>query len=108
VKGFRKQKKYIFLDISDGLSCHKLPVLLPAIDKPTELNIHTSVDVSGELVQSPNNPAILELHPTSEMKVLGGCDQLLYPLAGKIKYTPEYIRQFLHLRPKTRKYIHKC
>ncbi|XP_035715819.1 probable asparagine--tRNA ligase, mitochondrial isoform X2 [Folsomia candida] len=104
VKGLRKQKKFVFLDICDGLSFHNLPVVVKAEDTPSELNMHTSIDVYGILAKSPNNPALLELHPTSEIKVFGGCDQLEYPFAGKSKYTQEHIRQFLNLRPKTKKF----
>jgi asparaginyl-tRNA synthetase len=103
VKGIRKLKDHVFLELNDGLSHHRLQVVLPAAEKPKDLSIHSSVDVCGVLCTSPKNAQILELHPTTAIRVLGPCDQITYPFAGKVRYQPEYIRQFIHLRPKTNK-----
>lgn len=38
----------------------------------------------------------------SDMKLLGGCNIEEYPFKIRTKHAPEYVRQFLHLRPRSR------
>jgi len=65
--------------------------------------MHSAVDITGILVPNPKDVATVEIHPSS-VSVIGSCDQKVYPFGGKIRYTDDYIRQYLHLRPKTNKY----
>ncbi|ODM92201.1 putative asparagine--tRNA ligase, mitochondrial [Orchesella cincta] len=104
VRSFRKLKENLFLDVSDGSSEHRVPVVTQVSSMPKGIQMHTSVDVTGVLQPSPKNPAILEIHPNEPIKLVGSCDQQTYPFGGKIRYTQDYIRQFIHLRPKTNKF----
>jgi len=96
-------KEFVFLEVNDGISPHRLQVVVPTDKKPKDLSIYSSVDISGVLKPSPRNAEILELHPAKGVQVVGPCDQGSYPFAGKVRYQPEYIRQYIHLRPKTNK-----
>ncbi|CAL8103231.1 unnamed protein product [Orchesella dallaii] len=104
VRAYRKLKENLFLDVSDGSSEHRIPIVAAVSSMPKGIHMHTSIDVKGVLQQSPKNPAILEVHPSEPIKLVGACDQQNYPFGGKIRYTPDYIRQFIHLRPKTNKF----
>lgn len=95
-------KENVFFDISDGSSEHRIAVVASTSNTPKGVNMHTSVDVTGVIQRSPKNPSLLEVH-SSNVKLVGACDQKTYPLGGKIRYTPDHIRQYVHLRPKTNK-----
>lgn len=102
VKSLRKMKQNIFLDISDGSSDHKLQVTFPSENKPKNLTTGASIKVKGCLTRSPKDQ--LEL-TADEITVVGSCviaDG--YPFAPRKSYPPEYIREYLHLRPRTNKF----
>lgn len=96
-------KENVFFNVSDGSSDHTLGVVTPVSTAPKGLNMHTAVDIKGVLQRNPNNLTVLELHPTEEISVVGACDQRTYPFGGKVRYTPDHIRQYIHLRAKTNK-----
>lgn len=94
-------KDNIFVDISDGSTCELLQVVVPKTVKPDDLRYGSSVSIEGELVSAPNGKT--ELRAT-EVHVIGACNVLEdgYPFAPRKKYDADYIRQYLHLRPRTR------
>ncbi|XP_011158847.1 probable asparagine--tRNA ligase, mitochondrial isoform X2 [Solenopsis invicta] len=94
-------KDNIFIDVSDGSTCEMLQVVLPKTITPDDLRYGSSVSVEGELALAPSGRA--ELRAT-EVHVIGACNVLEdgYPFAPRKKYDSDYIRQYLHLRPRTR------
>ncbi|XP_012521844.1 probable asparagine--tRNA ligase, mitochondrial [Monomorium pharaonis] len=103
VRALRKMKDNIFIDVSDGSTCEMLQVILPKSVKPDDLRYGSSVSVEGELVLGPSGKA--ELHATA-VRIIGGCNVTEdgYPFAPRKKYDPDYVRQYLHLRPRTRSF----
>lgn len=101
MRALRRMKDSVFVDISDGSTCELLQVVVPKAVKPDDLRYGSSVGVEGHLVAAPNGKP--ELHAT-EVRVIGACNVLEdgYPFAPRKKYDPEYVRQYLHLRPRTR------
>lgn len=94
-------KDNVFIDVSDGSTCEMLQVVLPKSVKPDDLRYGSSVSVEGELALAPSGKA--ELRATA-VHVIGTCNILEddYPFAPRKKYDPDYVRQYLHLRPRTR------
>lgn len=96
-------KNNVFFDVSDGSTCEILQVVIPKSAKPDNLMYGCSVSAEGELATAPNGKT--ELHAT-DVRVIGTCNVLedQYPFVPRRKYDQEYIRQFLHLRPRTRSF----
>lgn len=96
-------KNNIFVDISDGSTCEMLQVVIPKSIKLDKLSYGSSIRAEGELSQAPNGR--IELHAVN-IHVIGTCDVLKdqYPFAPRKVYNEEYIRQYLHLRPRTRNF----
>lgn len=99
VKNLRKQKDIIFADISDGSCAHKLQVIIPKNVSTDLLTYGSAVRVIGKLSKSPKGQ--LEI-AAENVDVLGTCVVLDgYPFNPRTKHSPEYTRQYLHLRPRT-------
>ncbi|XP_044747809.1 probable asparagine--tRNA ligase, mitochondrial [Coccinella septempunctata] len=104
IANVRKQKQQIFLDLNDGSTPEKLQVVVPS-----NLNINikdllpgSSVTLLGCLTLSPKGS--VELF-AKDLKILSKCStEEGYPFAPRKQYPPEYLRQYFHLRPKTRKF----
>lgn len=96
-------KDNIFVDISDGSTCEMLQVVIPKSIKPDNLSYGSSVDAEGELSLAPSGKT--ELRATN-VDVIGTCSVLEdgYPFAPRKKYDQDYVRQYLHLRPRTRNF----
>lgn len=102
VKSLRIQKKYTFIDINDGSSNEKLQVFLPTEKTPDDLSWGSSVEVTGHLSTTPRGQ--IELVADC-ITVVGSCIVTDgYPFNSKQNHPPEYLRQYLHLRSRT-KYI---
>ncbi|EFA01641.1 asparaginyl-tRNA synthetase [Tribolium castaneum] len=102
IKSLRDQKEHVFFDVSDGSTAKKLQILLPKKSKPEDLSTGASVVVSGPLTLSPKGQ--LELTANS-IEVCGKCVVSEgYPFAPRKQYAAEYIRQYLHFRPRTHKF----
>ncbi|EZA52086.1 putative asparaginyl-tRNA synthetase, mitochondrial [Ooceraea biroi] len=103
VRALRNMKDNIFIDVSDGSTCEMLQVVIPKSAKPTSLTYGCSVTAEGELALAPNGRT--ELRAT-DVRVVGACNVLKdnYPFAPRKQYDQDYIRQFLHLRPRTRSF----
>ncbi|KZC04428.1 PREDICTED: probable asparagine--tRNA ligase, mitochondrial [Dufourea novaeangliae] len=96
----RKMKNNIFVDISDGSTSKGLQVVIPKSNKLDTLSYGSSIMAEGELTLAPNGS--IELH-ANDITVIGTCDVMDgYPFAPRKQYSEEYIRQYLHLRPRTR------
>ena len=92
-------KNNVFVDINDGSCSEKLQVLVTKSDLPESLTFGASVKANGPIVKNKN--AQLEL-VAKEINVIGPCIVSEgYPFAPRKSYNSEYIRQFLHLRPRT-------
>ncbi|VEN50308.1 unnamed protein product [Callosobruchus maculatus] len=102
IKSQRKQKENIFLDLSDGSTDKKLQVVLTKSLWKEGITPGASIYVSGILSQSPRGQ--LEVH-AEDVGVYGECTVTDgYPFAPRKHYPPEYIRQYLHFRPRTNKF----
>ncbi|KAJ8667666.1 hypothetical protein QAD02_009329 [Eretmocerus hayati] len=99
VRAVRKMKENVFLDVSDGTSSEHLQVVLKKDSKPESLGYGCSITAEGEISLAPNGRA--ELH-AEKLSVIGECDLDGYPFLPRKQYEQDYIRQYLHLRPRTR------
>ncbi|XP_011684442.1 PREDICTED: probable asparagine--tRNA ligase, mitochondrial [Wasmannia auropunctata] len=105
VRALRKMKDNVFVDISDGSTCETLQVVVPRAIKPDDLRYGSSVSVEGELVPAPDDDGggRAELR-AAVVRVIGTCNVTEdgYPFAPRKRYDADYVRQYLHLRPRTR------
>ncbi|KAK6992234.1 Asparaginyl-tRNA synthetase [Favolaschia claudopus] len=101
VKSIRKQKRVAFGVLSDGSS----PTGLQAVfhedlgERVKQITNGTSICVRGSIVKSPGSGQDKELL-VDEVEILGECDAETYPIQKKT-LTPEYLRDYTHLRPRT-------
>ncbi|OQR72417.1 putative asparagine--tRNA ligase [Tropilaelaps mercedesae] len=106
VRSVRKHKDIIFVDLSDGLSSHRLQAVIHASlwdPKKAPISAGCSVRISGDLVQSPGQNQQLEL-VTKELDLVGECDAAKYPFRPRKTYNIDLERNFQHLRPRMEKY----
>lgn len=97
-------KDYVFVDISDGSTCKMLQVVIPkSVAQIANLSYGSSISAEGELSLAPNGRTELR---AVDIHVIGTCNVLedQYPFAPRKTYDQEYIRQYLHLRPRTRNF----
>lgn len=94
-------KDNIFLDINDGSTSHQLQIVMKKDLKPDNLCYGSSVSIIGEVASAPNGRAEVI---AEQVQVLGTCDLDNYPFLPRKQYTQEYVRQYLHLRPRTRQF----
>ncbi|CAK9804593.1 Probable asparagine--tRNA ligase, mitochondrial [Anthophora quadrimaculata] len=100
VHGIRKMKHSIFVDLMDGSTSKVLQIVVPRSIKPDRLTFGSSITAEGKLFKTPDNK--VELH-ASNITLVGECDVMDgYPFAPRKYYSEDYIRQYLHLRPRTR------
>lgn len=98
-RGMRKMKNNIFVDLDDGSTHRHLQVVVPKNKVPDSLSYGCSLEAEGVLVKNPNNQ--LELVAES-INVYGSCVvEDGYPFGARKTYHPEYVRQHLHIRPRT-------
>lgn len=102
VKAVRKMKENLFVDLDDGSWPTKLQVVIPKERVPKNLTYGSSVETIGQLVLNPQKQ--IELVP-EEINVIGACIVTDgYPFAPRKIYPPDYLRQYLHLRPRTQSF----
>ncbi|VVC32298.1 Hypothetical protein CINCED_3A015762 [Cinara cedri] len=95
----RKMKENIFIDLDDGSTHHRLQVVIPKNKTPASLTYGCSFEVEGVLIKNPSSK--LEL-VAENINVCGPCVvQDGYPFAPRKTYHPDYVRQHLHIRPRT-------
>ncbi|XP_068972123.1 asparaginyl-tRNA synthetase isoform X1 [Bombus flavifrons] len=100
VYAVRKMKSDIFIDIMDGSTPNMFQLVVSKSNKPDKLSFGSSIKAEGKLALNPNGK--VELH-TDNIVVIGMCDVMDgYPFAPRKLYHSDYVRQFLHLRPRIR------
>ncbi|KAF6209948.1 hypothetical protein GE061_015703 [Apolygus lucorum] len=98
ISALRKMKDNVFVDVVDGSSSRPLQVVLLKNNVPEALQYGCSVKVKGDLVQNVNSQIEMQ---NSDLEVIGKCDLAEgFPFAPKKKYNMDYVRQFLHFRPR--------
>ncbi|KAL1432819.1 hypothetical protein MTO96_013020 [Rhipicephalus appendiculatus] len=102
VRALRKHKDLVFLDLSDGSAASKVQVVVPANCVRPGLSYGAAVQVLGKLVASSHKGQEFEVH-AEDVTVLGPCDVEGYPFHARKTYPPEYVRSFLHFRPRQAK-----
>ncbi len=90
------------MHISDG-SPEQIQVIIPSFLCNEECTFNSAVEISGKIVQSPKPNQPLEIQGDT-LKVVGTQDLEKYPFGPRKYYPPEYLRQQIHLRPKTNIY----
>ncbi|XP_003226016.1 asparaginyl-tRNA synthetase [Anolis carolinensis] len=97
VRSVRSQKEVLFLHINDGSSLESLQVVADPRLESRELTFGSSVEVQGKLIKSPHKRQNVEL-AAENIRVVGPCDSLAFPLKYKTHQPLEYLRQFPHVR----------
>lgn len=95
---------FSFLEINDGSCMKSVQALAEAAlenyqSEVLKLGIGSSVEILGEVVESPGKGQSTEIKAKS-LKVLGYSDPATYPLQKK-GTSFEYLRTIAHLRPRT-------
>lgn len=95
----RKMKDNIFVDLDDGSTFHRLQVVIPKDKIPNSLTYGSSFEAEGILVKNPSDK--LEML-ADFINVHGPCVvQDGFPFAPRKTYHSDYVRQHLHMRPRT-------
>ncbi|XP_060530715.1 probable asparagine--tRNA ligase, mitochondrial [Cylas formicarius] len=103
IKSLRKQKELIFIDLNDGSTPQRLQILLPSKMSPQKLTVGSSIEATGTITLSPKGN--LEVS-ADNVHLYCDCDvNAGYPFAPRKHYSPEYVREYLHLRPRTRTFM---
>ncbi|KAK9510029.1 hypothetical protein O3M35_004902 [Rhynocoris fuscipes] len=101
VRAIRKMKDNIFVDIDDGSSTKRLQVVVGK-SFGVDIDYGCSVEAKGQLGEAPSGQPEMR---AEEIKILGaGQLQEGYPFAPRKSYSPDYCRQYLHLRPRLAHY----
>ncbi|GIY60608.1 probable asparagine--tRNA ligase, mitochondrial [Caerostris darwini] len=101
VQALRKYKELCFIDLIDGTCFDRLQIVINAQDKEIP-SCGNSIKVHGLVVKSSHKGQEIELVADSWETV--GTLPENHPLKDNHNYTPEYIRQFPHLRPRTKRF----
>uniref|UniRef100_A0A3B4ATB5 asparagine--tRNA ligase n=1 Tax=Periophthalmus magnuspinnatus TaxID=409849 RepID=A0A3B4ATB5_9GOBI len=94
VRSVRSQKENLFFHVNDGSSLQSLQIIASS-------NLFGSaVEVRGVLKKSthPKQPFEVE---AEDIQIVGKCDPVEFPFKIKKRHSPEYVRQFPHLRCRT-------
>lgn len=102
VRTNRAQKEFGFLNINDGTTLSNLQVVyeekLENFAEVQKYRVGSSVEVTGELVLTPNMKQPFELK-ASKVVLLGDSPEN-FPIQPK-RHTREFLREVAHLRPRT-------
>ncbi|MBW4654829.1 MAG: asparagine--tRNA ligase [Kaiparowitsia implicata GSE-PSE-MK54-09C] len=101
VRTRRDQKEFSFVEVNDGSSMAGLQALVTdvAAEALQRVNTGASVEISGELVESPAKGQRIELKAFT-LQVFGEADPETYPLQKK-RHSFEFLRTIAHLRSRT-------
>ncbi len=102
VRTRRDQKEFSFVEVNDGSSMAGLQALVSpdmAADAMQRVSTGASVEISGELVESPAKGQRIELKAVT-LEVFGEADPETYPLQKK-RHSFEFLRTIAHLRSRT-------
>ncbi|XP_066141481.1 asparaginyl-tRNA synthetase isoform X2 [Euwallacea fornicatus] len=101
IKSIRKQKEVTFLDINDGSTPNNIQVVIP---KKIGSNITVGSSISTKGILKETHKGQSEVSADS-IVLLGECDLSKgYPFAPRKEYEQEYVREHMHLRPRTKKF----
>jgi asparaginyl-tRNA synthetase len=101
VRKHRESPNLVFLELNDGSSLQNLQIVVENPDRfpdMAEIRLGASIRARGKLIQAPDRPHKIELHP-SELQLIGGCPTD-FPIQTK-RHSFEYLREIAHLRPRT-------
>ena len=102
IKNHRKQKEFGFISFSDGTFFTPIQIVyekdLKNFDDIQKFHIGSSIQVEGEVVESPKDGQAFEIKAKS-IALLGDCPED-YPIQPK-KHTREFLREQAYLRPRT-------
>jgi len=102
IKNHRKQKEFGFISFSDGTFFTPIQIVyekdLKNFDDIQKFHIGSSIQVEGEVVESPKDGQAFEIRAKS-IALLGDCPED-YPIQPK-KHTREFLREQAYLRPRT-------
>lgn len=104
VRTKRDTGSFSFVELNDGSCLTNLQVIAgDRLDNYEQvvklLSTGCSVEVTGEIKQSPAKGQDIELH-ASDLKLIGSSDPETYPLQKK-RHSFEFLRELSHLRPRT-------
>ena len=104
VRTKRAAKEFTFIEVNDGSSMTGLQAIinttLPNYEEIVkQLGTGTSVEISGQLVESPGKGQRVELQ-ASNVEIFGEADSETYPLQKK-RHSFEFLRTLGHLRART-------
>ena len=103
VRTKRGNKQIKFIALNDGSTVNNIQVVadMANFDEALIAKITTgaSISVTGDLIESVGSGQAVEIQ-AKEIKVLGECDPVRYPLQKK-NTSLEYLRTVAHLRPRT-------
>jgi asparaginyl-tRNA synthetase len=103
VRTRRGSKNVSFVAVTDGSCAKPIQAVVPS-DMPDyeavlpKVTTGCSVEIDGELVESPGKGQRVELQATA-VRVIGEADAETYPLQKK-GHTMEFMRSIAHLRPR--------
>ena len=102
IRTLRQSKTFGFIELNDGSCFQNLQIVfddnLPNFNEISKLNIGSSLQVKGNLVETPQAKQPFEIKATSI--TVEGMSAPDYPLQKK-RHTFEYLRTIAHLRPRT-------
>lgn len=104
IKTLRDQKKFAFIEITDGSTIKGIQVIAEAslpnyAELMEDLSTGAAVIIEGQLKESPAKGQNVEVLATS-IELVGTCDPETYPLQKK-RHSFEFLRTLAHLRPRT-------
>lgn len=102
IRNHRKQKKFGFIDFSDGTHQTHLQIVyddsLESFDSISKLHIGAAIEVTGTITKSPKEGQPVEMQAIS-IELNGDCPED-YPIQPK-RHTREFLRENAYLRPRT-------
>ncbi|KAJ9087903.1 asparaginyl-tRNA synthetase [Entomophthora muscae] len=104
VTSSRRQKKWVFINLSDGTTSAPLQIILDGLEgiKPElvkKLTTGCSIQVQGQVQAHPVLQGQIEIH-TNNFTLIKECPGETYPLQKKVHGT-EFLREHGHLRART-------
>jgi asparaginyl-tRNA synthetase len=102
VRTIRVSKTFGFIELNDGSCFQNIQIVfestLPNFDEISKLNVGSSLNIKGVLIETPEAKQPFEIKAVSV--IVEGTSTPEYPLQKK-RHTLEYLRTIAHLRPRT-------
>lgn len=100
VRSVRSQKENLFLHVNDGSCLQSLQIIASSDLNSPLLTFGSAVEIKGVLKKSPHPKQPFELE-AKQIDIVGECNPVTFPFKIKKRHSPEYVRQFPHLRCRT-------